>query len=146
MDLNWDVIGKAVAGAIPIVAAIVGFFRGPGVLRSRLNHDVDLLQRLPPGSPPHDHLLEKIDRQLRTIESIDREASRDVSSAVIAFLLIVGLTFASVWLWAIQVWWGYLLAIGIAIFALAGIASMIDSLELVPRDEKGRKRSSANTP
>lgn len=140
MSNDLETIGRVAIGLVPAVVALVGYMRGPSQLRATLRHDVEMLEKLPTGSAPHKLLLSSIERQLKRIDLLDTEASRDVQGAVISALMIIGLGYLALWLIGNGEWWGIGLATVTGILVGAGIGSMFDDLQRVPRDEKGKRK------
>lgn len=146
MDIDWTLVGRLIASSVPVLlAAILGFVRGPGVPRTRVSHDADLLAKLPESSAAHRTLSSHINSQLERIVVLDDQGKRDWSGAVIAAVLIAGFLAAALWLWQQATWWGYSSSIALAIFALAGTSIMFESLELTVRDDRGNKSKAASS-
>lgn len=139
MDIDVLQIGQVAAGAVTAATALAGILTGPGALRSRLRNDIALLEQLPPGSPAHDRLLEHIDYQVGHIAELDRNASRDIQGAIISGIMIVLFGVLGFWLLNLDDWWWRVAGGIILVFPLAGLSSMYDDLQRVPRDAKGKR-------
>lgn len=139
--MNFDPLlaTQLVAGTVTAGVTLVGFFSGPGALRNRLKNDIDLLEKLPPGSAAHETLLAHIDDQLTAIRSLDQTASRDGQGAVIGGLLVIGFGWLGFYLIGLDDWWWDLTGALVLIFAAAGLTSVYDDIQRVPRDPKGKR-------
>ena len=149
MDINfdWQSAAQIAGAAVTAGVALAGFITGPGALRNRLKGDIELLGGIPAESAAYESLLGHIEHQVKTIETLDKSASRDASGAVIGALLAIGLgwlgfflfeTDGEPWGWPIWAWVWTGLGVFSLICAAACLSNMFDALQRVPRDENDK--------
>ena len=138
VTIDWELVGRVVVGGLPVAVTLLGLLRGPGALRSTLKHDLALLEQLPETSPARGTWLKHIEMQVERIRLLDSEGKRSWQDFGIALGLVVALLAGTVWLWGLSAWWQLAIAGVLAIFALAGMSTMFEALQRVPRDEKGK--------
>lgn len=138
LDIEWQAVGKWAITAVPAVVALLGFLRGPGALRSKLRHDIEMLEKLPKDSDPYKKLLVYIDAQVARFARIETESSRDVQGFVVGLVLSALIWGAALWLWTLGAWYWRAGAVVVACVALAGMSVTFDSAQKVPRGEDGK--------
>lgn len=139
-ELSGDpgAIGRLLAASLPALVTILGLLRGPGAIRTRLRHDVELLEKFPPDSEARRKFEVYLSEQVDHFAKYETASKRDVQGLVIAGVLVVGFGALALWLFTLEDWWWWILAASIAIFALAGLATMYESAQKIPRDDKGK--------
>ena len=146
-DVDWQAAAQIAGAAVTAGVALAGYFTGPGALRSRLKGDIAMLSDLPPASAAYESLLAHIHHQVRTIETLDKDASRDTAGAVIAALMAIGLGWLGLFLfqteaaprgWSLWEWVWTGLGVFSLICAAACLSNMFDSLQRVPRDKNAK--------
>jgi hypothetical protein len=130
---------QAVAAVVPAVVAAVGLARGPGSMRSRLRHDVQMLSELPPDSPAHKTLLAHVGDRIEHLAKFETEATRSWDSFVIALFISVGFGALALWLFTSDRWYWWLSGVPMAVIALATLTIMFEAAQRVPRDPKGKR-------
>lgn len=138
--LNWETLGKAVLAGVPVLVTVVGILRGPGALRQRLRHDVELLEKLPEDSEARNRLLTLLDKEIEQLVLVDTEGKRDWTGFGTSLVLVVALGGLGLWLWGLDAALWRALALIPWLFALVGLTSILESLQKIPRDEKGKPR------
>lgn len=136
MDINWADVGRVIGTLAPAAVALLGAFRGPGALRSRLRHDADLLEKLPEGSAAHGTLLAHLNDQLERIAKTESEGKRDTSGAAVGGFVAVLFAWLTVFLYTQDDWWWRALSAIAAFLAVFGLAYLFERIQKVPRDEK----------
>lgn len=142
MDLlsaDWATIGKVAVGVVPAAVTLAGLSRGPGAMRSRLKHDVELLEKLPPESEARTKYEAYLAIQVDRFAKLETESSRDIQGLVISGIMVVIFGAAALVLFSLDGWWWWIGGVVIAIFSLAGLSSMFDDAQRVPRDAKGKR-------
>lgn len=134
-DLDWTAAGRVLAGVVPVVIALVGLSRGPGAVRARLRHDIELLDKLPAGSPAYQRLESYLDGQVERFTKLETESSRDVQGAIISFVLVLAFAFTGVWLVSLGAWWQAVPGLVSLLFAAVGTGETYKAVQRVPRDE-----------
>ncbi len=139
MAVQWEPIIRSVVTVVPGLVAIVGLARGPGALRSRLKHDIELLEKLPEGSEPHAVMLDHISAQVHRMTAREDTASRDWPMFVVSVIAAPGLGLMSVYLWQQHHWWGILLASLSGLLAVIFLYGLFETGQRVPRDSRGKR-------
>ncbi|KAA1426466.1 hypothetical protein [Nocardioides antri] len=136
-NIDWRMVGQVLATAAPLAVAALGASRGPGALRSRLRHDVDMLDKLPEGTAARASMLGYLDEQISRIRKLDAEATRDVTASVLGAVLALVFIWGAIWLIDREDWWWQIMAAGPAVLALAALIYLFEAVQRVPRDDKG---------
>lgn len=109
-------------------------------MRSRLRHDVDLLEKLPTDSPSRGALLEHVSLQVVRLCSLESpESRRDWSS--FGFALVTAPLLLSLTVTLVQggAWWQFALAPVTAVVGIACFYGIFESAQRVPRNAKGKR-------
>ncbi|MGL4173998.1 MAG: hypothetical protein ACRCTR_08005 [Actinomycetota bacterium] len=139
MNFDLETAARVLAVLVPASVTLAGIIRGPGALRSRLRHDVELVEKLPEDSVARKMLLESIASQVDRVTKLETESSRDWEGTIIGTILVVIFLGLAVWLGGLGTWWAWVLAVLTGVFGLAGLAHVSETAQRVPRDEKGNK-------
>lgn len=139
MNIEWQDIARVAVGAVPAVVAVVGLTRGPGSLRSTLNHDIAALKDLPPDSAAHGRLLLLIEREVDRLAKWETESTRDISGVILGVILTVALGALGLALLGYDGWYWHLAAVPVFFVAAVGLYGMFESIQRVPRNEKGHR-------
>lgn len=139
MDVSWVDAAKTLPAVVPAVATVVGLGRGPGALRSRLKHDVDLVEKLPDGSGAQEKLLTHIEGQITRISKLETDATRDWSSFVLAIVSAPSLGVLTIYLAGREHWLAWIAAVFSGLLALVFVYGIFESAQRVPRDKKGHR-------
>lgn len=129
--------------AIPVLITLTTFLltlsRGPGVLRSRLKHDVELVEKLP-DSPARDVLLDFVHEQAKALTKYELEASRHWNLFVSSLFIAPSLGYFTVWLISEQSgWWTVPAAAVAGVATLLFVYGIFETGQRVPRDKDGKR-------
>ena len=139
MDISWTDAAKTLPAVVPAAATIIGLGRGPGALRSRLRHDVELVEKLPADSTAQRKMLSHIESQIDRISKLETEASRDVQSLVLALIFAPTLGILTLYLADRDHWLAWAAAVFSGLLALVFVYGIFESAQRVPRDQKGHR-------
>lgn len=131
-------IGRVLVGAVPAVVTLVGLTRGPGAMRSRLKHDVEVLEKLPAGTEARTRYEAYLAIQVERFAKLETESRRDIQGLVIAGFLVVGVGAIALYCFALEGWWWWICGVVLSVFAIAGLSTMFEAAQRVPRNEKGK--------
>lgn len=135
--MDWQSFGRLALGALPALVALVGVLSGPGALRSKLRHDIEMLEKLPKDSSAHRRLLQYIDAQVERFANLETESSRDWNGLVGGFVSAVVLWAGFLYLIPMDTWWSWILGVLVGLFALVAMILIFESAAKVPRNPKG---------
>jgi hypothetical protein len=138
--MTWTLGAQAIVAVVPILVALIGLRNRPDPERRRMAHDSAVLERLPPGSPAREHLLQVIERDAQTIAQ-RIHYTRDWGSFALGLSGAVFLGSVAVWLAMLGHWWALLLALLPASLWVVFVFGMFDSLQL--RDQKAHEAERA---
>jgi hypothetical protein len=134
-----DLALRALPALVPLITLLVTLVRGPGALRSRIKHDIELLVQLPESAPARDALLSIINSDIETLGAY-HTAKRDWSMFVVAIICAPLLGYLAVWLVVEQDgWWTVPVAFVSGLFAVIFVYGIFEAGERVPRDEHGKR-------
>lgn len=135
---TWEAVAKIVGGAAPFVLALVGVMGGPGRQRRMLQHDVEMLAKLPAGSAAAVALLAHVEHQ---IDLICKQAGqrRDVASMAFALVLAPLTGWFAVSLAFRDEWYSKLFGAILAALSSVFVYGIFESASLAERDAKGRR-------
>lgn len=139
MEIDWPTTARVVATLVPAVVAVVAFASGPGGLRSRLRHDAEVLEKLPPGSAAHTELLDLVATQVTRIAQLETDASRNWPMLVGAALATPFAFWGTIELATADHWWWWIVAVGLGFTGLALLYGIFESAQRVPRDKDGNR-------
>jgi hypothetical protein len=139
LDIDWATAWRAALGALPVIVTLAGLARGPGAVRSRLKHDVELLEKLPEGTAARESYEKYLETQVNRLAKLETESSRDLQGLVISVVLVVAIGGFGLWLMTLDHWVGWVIGVAAIVFAAAGLGSVFDDAQKVPRDEKGKR-------
>jgi len=139
VNFEPDAIARILAVSAPALVALAGALRGPGALRSRLRHDIELLNSLPTDSAAHTNLLQHIEHQLLNLSKLETEGKRDWQGLIISAVLVLAFAAGAYWFIDRLTWWGWVTGGTLALFALVGLGEVFGRAQRVPRDNKGNK-------
>lgn len=122
---------------IALVAALLASSRGPGVIRSRLKHDAEVLEKLPESRARND-LIELLRDEIAVLRRYD-QGRRDIPMMVVALLATPLLGYLTIWLAQLGKWWSIGLAIPFGLLALVFAYGIFETAQRVPRDSKGKR-------
>lgn len=129
---------------IPVLAALAGALRAGGPDRARLNlkFDAEVASTLPEQSGARQQMLAYLEEQVADFVLREKHARRDIPMAIFAALGAGALTWLSMWLVGLTPWW-WLLAAPLLLLAAILAYGFAESLQRIPRDEKGVALKSA---
>src|SRR4051794_33180264 len=99
-----EAIAKALPAVVPLGTALFAATRGPSVLRSRIKHDAEVVEKLP-DSEARTALLDLVKDEVEQLR-LDGQGSRNLSTLVMAFIGALGTGYLTVWLVSRGTWWG----------------------------------------
>lgn len=134
-NIEWVDVGKVLVGLLPTLTVLAGVIRGPGVFRSRLKHDVELLEKIPTGTRARSLFEDYLAAQVERFADFETKAERHWPNVLIGApftLVVLGLT---VFLLSRDDWWWWAVATVPFAVALAALVVVYEAALRVPRDE-----------
>lgn len=136
-DVSWVDAGRVLVGALPILAILAGAIRGPGAFRSRLKHDLDLLEKIPEETEARKLFEDYLAEQVRRFSTLETNSSRNWQNVIIGSAL-VGAFLALTLYWGTRDHWAWWVVATVpAAFALAGLVYVFEAAQRRPRDDEG---------
>jgi hypothetical protein len=137
--VDWGLVGEIAVAALATLAAGLRLMDSRQAMsrrRSQLVNDLDLLDRLPPGSEAHERLERFVHESVVDLVVRETEERRDPVGVVLAGAFLVGAVWAGYQYWVHEGsrWWVVLAAV-LALFGLVGM-----SQDAVPRRRDARGR------
>jgi ABC-type amino acid transport system permease subunit len=142
--VDWDTIAKVTGAVVPAVAAVLGYFSGPGRLRSHIRYDVDTLVKLPDGSAARRALDQLVSSRVEKLRKVEVEGRVDLTMLVVSLIATPLLVWTTVWLFGHPGWIWKFGSVITGVVAFVFVYGIFESAQRVPRDEKGRVLPSAN--
>lgn len=138
MNGSIDLVVKLLPIVSTIATVLVTVARGPGILRTRLRHDLDILKELP-DSAARDALLTHIDNEVSALVAYDK-ARRDVPMLVVSLALAPTSGYLASWLILTKDdWWALALGAVCAVVSILFLYGIFETGERVPRDKDGKR-------
>ena len=137
--MDWQSVGRWAIAVVPAAVALVGVLQGPGALRSRLRHDIEMLEKLPKDSAAHAKLLGYIDAQMERFAKVETDSRRDWNGLIGGTVASVVLGVAFMGLGAYDTWWSLMLRVLAVLSGLTALIVVFESAGKVPRNEKGHR-------
>lgn len=137
MTVEWDWVLKSVPVVATVLTAVVSASKGPGALRSRLKHDVELIEKVP-ESDARTALLDLVQSEIHALRRWEVDARRDWTSFVFALICAPSFGFLTIWLVQQDDWWSWL-SVLTGTLSLVLLYGIFESAQRVPRDKKGRR-------
>jgi hypothetical protein len=137
--VDWGQVGEIAVAALATLAAglkLMDSRQETSRRRSQLANDLDLLDRLPPGSEAHERLERFINKSVVELVVRETEERRDPVGIVLAGAFLIGAGWAGYQYWVQDGsrWW----LVPAAVFGLIGLVGM--SQDAVPRRRDARGR------
>jgi len=134
-----DVALKAIPVLVTLATFLVTLSRGPGALRSRLKHDVELVEKLP-DSLARAVLLDFVHEEAKALTKYELEASRQWPLFVFSLMVAPSLGYLTVWLIRDQNgWWTVPAAAVAGVVTLLFVYGIFETGQRVPRDKDGKR-------
>ena len=134
-----DLALKALPALVPLVTVLITLGRGPGALRDRIKHDVELVEKLP-DSRARDGMLDLVEREVRDLNRFDATASRDLPMFGLSLVSAPLLGYLTLWLIRDQHgWWTVPTAVVSGLLALLFVYGIFETGQRVPRDKGGKR-------
>jgi hypothetical protein len=136
---DWaDVAAKTLPAVVPLITALFAATRGPNVIRSRIKHDAEVVEKLP-DSEARTELLDLLRDEVDELR-LYNQGRRNLPTLAMAFVAALATGYLTVWLARQGAWWE-LLAIPSGFLTVVLVYGVFESAQRVPRDEKGKRLS-----
>lgn len=122
--MSWEWVGQVAPAIGTVGAAAFGLTRGQGRLRQRIEHDIDLIEKLPEDTSARSTLLSHLNWQIEQLAAKEERGTRQLASAIWAFLFMAALAYLAVWCAGQANWTHWLLAPSAffaALFLIVGV-------------------------
>lgn len=118
---------------VAVISALVDAVALRDKARRRMQADAELLQHLPQGSQASKVVLKLV---MENAEELLKQHGykRDWPSLVMALAGVIGLGYLGIWLWSLQVWYGWLILALVAVLWLVLLFGVVESAQKKDRE------------
>ncbi|MGP5391853.1 hypothetical protein [Glutamicibacter arilaitensis] len=140
MNDVMDSLIKIIPPLATLATVIVGWAQSQGKLRATLKDDAEILTLLPEGEA-RTKLASYIAERVEHLKKTD-SGTRDIPIFVVAVVSTVLFGYLTIWLWGLEQWWTYALAVAAGSFFLIFLYGVFETAQ--KKDRTGEKKTKNN--